>query len=115
PQIELVGVGMTNDVALHHENHVLRDIGGEVGDPLQITRGGEQLDGPLDGTRIPLHQALQLAVHAPVDVVDGVVHADHLARHLDVELYQRIECVAHHGADHFGQHVDEVGQAGNRV
>ena len=36
---------MTNDLAFNQVDHVLRDVGGEVGNPFEMPRGGQEMHG----------------------------------------------------------------------
>jgi endonuclease/exonuclease/phosphatase family metal-dependent hydrolase len=46
--------GMPHDASLDHVDHVLGDVGGQVGDPLQVSRSGSEVEVELHARRVPL-------------------------------------------------------------
>ena len=68
----LANFGMMPHVdAFHQEQDIFRDVGGVVGDALQIVGDKHQVDGPRDGGALFLHEGDQL-------LVNGVAQAVHL-------------------------------------
>ena len=45
---------MPHDASLDHVDHVLGDVRGQVGDPLQVARGGGEVEVELHSRRVPL-------------------------------------------------------------
>lgn len=48
-----------NHLAFHHEDHVFRDVRGEVGNTLEVTRRRQGVRRPLDRVGIGLHDLLE--------------------------------------------------------
>ena len=95
------------DLPLHHEDDVLGDIGGQVGDSLQMTRSRELVHRTLDGGGIFLHLFLKHNKHLPVDPVDFVVPCHNGARQSCVLVDQSIETFMNHASDAF-DHLGKV-------
>ena len=66
-------------LAHHHENDVLADVRGVVGDPLEVPADEDEADGPVDGRRVLHHVGQELPEHLVVQGIHLVVPATDLA------------------------------------
>src|SRR3990172_11428881 len=102
-----LGAGVADVVAGDDVNYVLGDIGGMVGDALQIFGHQDQLEGLKDHGGITHHVAQQLAEDLVAQAVHLVVANQHRTGQLDVAVDQCVEAVADHAFREFA-HSREV-------
>ena len=95
-------------LAFDQEDHVLPDVGGQVGDPLQVAADEEELHAGADGVRIFHHVGQQDAEHRAVQRIDLVVAEADLAAGRGVAPDEGLERVGQHLARQPG-HLDDLG------
>ena len=71
---------------LHQEDHVLGDVGGVVGDALQVAADQDQRQRPLDRAGVRHHVGEQHAEDLVLELVHLVVAPQHVARQRGVRL-----------------------------
>src|ERR1700689_2669648 len=81
----------------HQEQHVFGDVGGVVGNALQVTDHHHQVESLLNVAGILLHEAGELVVAGGAQAVDGVVGGEHAARKVRVAMHESIQRLPHHG------------------
>src|SRR3990172_6629987 len=81
---------------LHHEDHVLADVGGMVGDPLEVAGDEDQVHRPGDGGRVGHHEGQELPEHLVLELVHGVVPKDRPVRQFVVAVDEGVQGVLQH-------------------
>ena len=104
---------MLDRLALHQEDHVLADVGGEVGHPLQVPAHQEELHAGADRVRVLHHVGEQDAEHRAVQRVHLVVAQADLAAGRGVAADERLERVGQHLARQ-PRHLDDLGLGRDR-
>src|ERR1019366_5063668 len=87
---------------LHQKQYVFGDVGGVVGDPLQIADDHHQVESLLDVAGVFLHEAGKFVVAGGAQAVDGVVGGEHAAGQVRVAMDESIERLPHHGLHQAG-------------
>ena len=100
---------MLNHPALEHENGVFCDIGGEVGDALEVFGDPEDIDAAADDGRVFSHEGNKLPQNLVTQVVDDAVAAADLHGKLRVFVDERVKYIGKHAPDQLAhvRYVDE--------
>src|ERR1700730_13265040 len=85
--------------AAHPENDVLRDVGGMVGDALEVSRGENELHARTDQCCLLGHGGEQILEDAIAVLVHHVVAFEDLRGHFDIAKDERAEALADHRAN----------------
>src|SRR6185437_8443578 len=92
------GFGVVADVdAFHQEQHVFGDVGGVIGDALQVADHYHQIKSLLNVAGVLLHETSELVVAGGAQAIDGVIGSEHAAGEIGIAVDKSIERLAHHG------------------
>src|SRR5579862_1122253 len=93
----LTDLGVMADVdTFYQKQSVLGNVGGMVGDPLQIVGNEHQVHGGLDRSIFFLHEINQFIGSRVPEAIDLVVGDEDTASQSFVALYQGVETFADH-------------------
>ena len=100
---------MLNHPALEHENGVFCDIGGEVGDALEVFGDPEDIDAAADDGRMFRHKGDEFPQNLIAQVVDDAVAAADLKGKLRVFVDKRLNHIGKHAPRQFihARNIDE--------
>ena len=109
-------MSMSHDFTRDDVDHVFSDVLGKVGDPLDVTGGGEAVECRFNEFRATLHDLCQFIDCFAIESIDSNVETDDFSRQSSVEIDEGIKSFLHHGhgvSDH-GRNLfrdREVGEA----
>src|SRR5579875_3816104 len=100
---------MTHIGALNEENHVFSDIGGVVGNALEVASDKHQVDAAAYDCRVRLHIAHKLVVNRIPHLINCVVRLENTAGETGIPLDEGVETVAKHRLHKIG-HLWQIDQ-----
>ena len=83
--------------ALNKEEDIFGNIGGVIGDSLQIVSDENEIEGRAYRVFSPIRFLQKLPVDGVFKLIDFVIGNEYCPGHLFVALHERIETPAHHG------------------
>ena len=83
-------MAVAGDFAVDQVNDVLGNVGGMVGNPFDVARGGVKVKGGVDVRGICLYEIVQIGNQLAVEIIDDVVAPAHFARRFDVEPHKSV-------------------------
>src|ERR1700684_4084742 len=87
---------------LHQKQYVLGDIGGVVGNALQVADHHHQVESLVNVGGVLFHEAGELVVAGGTEGIDGVIGGEHAPRQVRVAMDESIQRLTHHGLDQAG-------------
>jgi len=83
----------------YQEDDVLGDIGGVIGDALEVPRHEHEVDSSRDDRRILLHDLQQLGIDFIPQGVHFIISGEHLGGQFGVTLHEGIQTSVQHVLD----------------
>src|SRR4051794_5123545 len=94
PSLSIRGEDVADDVAFLEVDDGLRDAGGVVGDPFEITRGVDQAEPGVEPFGVAADLVLELGQDGMVAAIDATVAGNDGTGERGVRLRQCVEAVA---------------------
>src|ERR1700690_2112878 len=92
---------MTNVQAAHPENNVFGNVGGVIGDALQVAGGEDELHAGTNEDDILSHVLQEIFENAVAILVDNIIAFEHLRGHVGIAKDQSAQAAADHGTNRF--------------